>query len=285
MLAFTEQLPDGSFAPITADSVVFAPWDESDAWGTEDPRLQYNQHDSLYYLFYTAYGGGGSVFLSLATTPDPTRAHSWRRRGPVFPSLPGSKSGALLLRAPPAPHLLLWGDGVVRAAASRDPAAWPDPGPVLLAPRPGRFDSLLVESGPPPLRLSTGDYLFFYNSASDGWPSAPGSGYHPAWAVLDGADPARVLRRAEAPLLGPARPWERGDAPYPCNAPAVVFLSAAAPLGGDRFRVFFGGADAVVGTAVVTVTVTPPPPPPPPPLSSDGWVAAEEWAVEAAVEA
>jgi predicted GH43/DUF377 family glycosyl hydrolase len=293
VLVFSEQLPDGNFAPTTADSVVLAPWDDSDAWGTEDPRLQYNPRDSLYYLFYTAFAGGGAIFLSLATSPDPTRPHGWRRHGPVFPALPGSKSGALLLRDPPAPHILLWGDSVIRAAASHDPAAWPDPGPVLLAPRPGRFDSLLVESGPPPLRLSTGDHIFFYNSASDGWPAAPGSGYHPAWAVLDAAGPAppRVRQRAAAPLLGPARAWERGAAPFTCNAPAVVFLSAAAALGGDRFRVFFGGADAVVGTAVVAFTPPPPPPPGPPGPQAGSWArtAGEEeeegWLVEVVVGA
>jgi predicted GH43/DUF377 family glycosyl hydrolase len=158
-----------------------------------------------------------------------------------------------LLRPAP-PHYLLWGAGVVRIATSPDPTAWPDPGPILLAPRPGHFDSLLVESGPPPLPLSTGDYLFFYNSASAGWPEAPGSGYHPAWAILDGSNPARIRQRAEAPLMGPARAWERGRPPFLCNAPRVVFLSAAVPLSQDRFRVFFGAADAAVGTAVVVVT-------------------------------
>lgn len=46
-----------------------------------------------------------------------------------------------------------------------------------------------------------------------------------------------------------------GKAPYTCNAPSVVFLEAAHPLGNDRFRVFFGGADAVVGSAVIEVVV------------------------------
>jgi predicted GH43/DUF377 family glycosyl hydrolase len=280
VLAFAEALPDGTYSPITAASVVLAPSDASDAWGTEDPRLHRDPRDGLYYLFYTAYTGA-SVLLSLATTLDPTDPRAWRRHGPVFPSLQGSKSAALLLRPPPDPHLLLWGAGVVRAARSRDPAAWPDPGPVILAPRPGRFDSLLVESGPPPLRLSTGDYLFFYNSASDGWPDAPGSGYHAGWAVLDRADPARVRQRAAEPLLGPRRPWERGTPPWACNAPAVVFLSAAAPLGGDRFRVYFGAADAVVGTAVVAVAAVAAGPPAGPPAAG---MRVAEWSVEAVVE-
>lgn len=42
--------------------------------------------------------------------------------------------------------------------------------------RTDKFDSDLVESGPPPLRLKDGNYLFFYNSARSGYPS-PRPGY------------------------------------------------------------------------------------------------------------
>ena len=185
-------------------------------------------------MFYTAYGDGGggtrTVFLNLATTADATRsdgapqrppcaagvhahvtAEGWRRWGRVFPSQPGSKSAALLLRDPP-PHYLLWGSSDIRIAQVRegravsvssstllgaqsfDATSWPDIGDVIISPRPREFDSMLVESGPPPLRLSTGDYLFFYNSASSGWPAT--GGYHPAWVILNGSDPTQILQRA-----------------------------------------------------------------------------------------
>ena len=35
------------------------------------------------------------------------------------------------------------------------------------------------------------------------------------------------------------------------QVPQVAFLEAAHPAGGDQFRVYFGGADTVVGTALV----------------------------------
>ena len=38
-------------------------------------------------------------------------------------------------------------------------------GEILIQTREASFDSLLVESGPPPMELSSGDYIFFYNSA------------------------------------------------------------------------------------------------------------------------
>ena len=115
------------------------------------------------------------------------------------------------------------------------------------------FDSQLVEAGPPPLALANGDLLFFYNSAQVGWPKDLSTAYHVGWVILDGADPTVIKARSAEPLLGPVHPWEQGVAPYACNAPNVVFLEAAYSLGGDRFQVFFGGADATVGSAVIEV--------------------------------
>ena len=93
----------------------------------------------------------------------------------------GSKSAALLIGTNNTHHLL-WGDTVIRIANSTNLTHWPDIGTVLLAPRPDRhcltqphttahvmscsFDTTLVESGPNPMLLSTGDYLFVYNSAN-----------------------------------------------------------------------------------------------------------------------
>lgn len=42
---------------------------------------------------------------------------------------------------------------------------------LLITPRPNMFDSVLVESGPPPLKLTNGNYFFIYNSARYGYPS------------------------------------------------------------------------------------------------------------------
>ena len=76
------------------------------------------------------------------------------------------------------------------------------------------------------------------------------------YAILDGREPSRLLARGEMPLLSPTLAWQRGEGPWRCNVANVVFCEAAAPLGGDRFRIWFGGADAHVGTAVVRVSVS-----------------------------
>jgi predicted GH43/DUF377 family glycosyl hydrolase len=246
------------FQTVTENSVVFGPFDNTDSWGTEDPRMKYNPHDQLYYMFYTAYNGS-AIFLNMATSPNPTDASRWQRHGPVFPSIQNSKSGALLIRDSP-PHYLLWGDSSIRIAQSNDLLTWPeDGGSILLSPRTDSFDSRLVESGPPPLRLSDGNYLFFYNSAQVGWPDDPATTYNVGWLILDGNDPSVILQRSEEPLMRPKFAYEIGASPYACNVPNVVFLEAAFPLphheGKNVFQVYFGGADATIGSAVIEVAI------------------------------
>jgi predicted GH43/DUF377 family glycosyl hydrolase len=251
IMTFSQLNVDGSFTRVTENSVVFGPSDSSDSWGTEDPRIQYNSVDKKYYMFYTAYNGS-AIQLSLATTLNPTVAEGWTKHGALFPEQPTSKSAALLLRSSP-PHYLLWGDHEIRIAKSDDPMVWPNIGNPLIQIRADHFDSQLVESGPPPMMLENGNYLFFYNSAMLNWPTDLKTSYNVGWVILDGADPTTIIARSEVPLMSPVEAWEEGAAPYACNAPNVVFLEAAYPLGGDLFQVYFGGADSTIGSAVIQV--------------------------------
>lgn len=255
VLTFSALKSDGTFNAVEEDSVVFGPSDDTDSWGTEDPRMVLDTKSGLYYMFYTAYNGV-DIDLSLATSTNPTATDSWTRMGPVFPNgeVPNSKSGALLLRDK-GPHYLYWGDSAIRIAASFDPTVWKSEGEIFIETREDHFDSKLVESGPPPLQLSSGDYLFFYNSATLGWPDEEGSAYHPGWVILDGTDPTVIKQRSEEPLLSPEFAFEFGTPPYTCNVPNVIFLEAARPLGNDTFEVYFGGADAAIGSAVVQVLI------------------------------
>lgn len=130
------------------------------------------------------------------------------------------------------------------------------PGEPFLSTRADHFDSALVESGPPPLLLDDGNYIFFYNSAQAGHPSnKPGYAlqYNAGYLIIDGKDPSHILQRSEVPLLSPTLAWETGTDPELELTPNVVFLEAAKPLGQDEFLVFFGGADSVIGTATVQV--------------------------------
>ena len=161
------------------------------------------------------------------------------------------KSAALLIRDAP-PHYLYQGDSNIQLWTTPDLFNYTLVTSKFITPRGDHFDNNLVESGPPPLLLADGNYLFLHNSAN----SSAGHCYHPGYVILSGADPSVILQRSEVPLLSPTRDWELGNAPAECNVQCVVFLEAAAPVEGqvNLFDVWFGGSDAVVGTARVEVT-------------------------------
>lgn len=62
------------------------------------------------------------------------------------------------------------------------------------------------------MRLDDGNYVFFHNSW--GGRGLPPPAYQPAWVVLDGNDPTKILARAPKPLFTPTdEPWMQGIAP------------------------------------------------------------------------
>ena len=104
--------------------------------------------------------------------------------------------------------------------------------------------------------MASGGWFF----VTAGWPDEEGSAYHPGWVILDGSDPTQIKQRSAEPLMSPMFAWDQGTSPYTCNVPNVVFLEAARVLetdavaGRDLIQVFYGGADAVIGSAVVEVS-------------------------------
>ena len=73
-----------------------------------------------------------------------------------------------------------------------------------------------------------------------------------------------MLARASVPPLPYTLPWEAGVRPWPCNRLHVSNLGGGHPVDGpnpmggdDLFRVYFGGADAVVGSALISVKLAP----------------------------
>ena len=195
--------------------------------------------------------------LCLATSRDPTSSTGWLQRSVVFPGR--SKSGALLLRET-GPHFLYWGAGKIHITSSSDPANWTRQGEEFIVST--AFEGWAqqntgVESGPPPMQLSDGNYLFLHNSWSFNRTQYAVAGYQPAWVIINGSDPTQIIARAPQPLWSPQRePWMEGKAPWTCNVDNVAFLEAAHPTNTkDEFRVYFGGSDTVVGSAVIKISV------------------------------
>ena len=248
---FTQSTDGPQFAPLHADSVVFAPHNDSDIRGTEDPRIQFDPATNLYYMFYTCWNKDMTATLCLATSANPTSESDWTRHGPVFGEK-DSKSAALVppsLRRPgksdDAVYTLIHGAGVISYTESTDPLVWNDFGSefitnVTWASGGGNFN---VEAGPPPMKLSDGNLVFFFNSWCNDEehcpPDNPPPGYQPVWvsscclvygrvsskfnftfegppmlpmvcrnayafqAVLNGSDPRQILAKADAPLWTP----------------------------------------------------------------------------------
>jgi len=237
--------------------------------GSEDPRVTY--HNGLYYIFYTAYNCTNAM-LSMSTATDPADPETWIDYGYVFPEKNWSKSAAALFATKEnnlTQHYLFWGDssypqGGIGIATSNDGYHWNDTGNYLLRVRNNFFDSELVESGPSPLRLSTGDYLFIYNSARKGYPSVkPGWDlqYNLGFAILSGSNPLNVIQRSIVPLMSPVLDWEIGNNTN-FLTPNVVFLEGlvrdpnGCPPNTDCFFGVYGGADSDVGAVRITVTWT-----------------------------
>jgi len=250
--------------PILESSVVIAPNGPNSSYGCEDPRIAYSERTGLYYILYSSVAntsdGNPVSRLALAVTPIPGKASTYVDYGAIFPDVKWSKSGSLLVRDYNTSYLF-WGDSSLvpglQMATTQDLIHYDYNPDIWLPVRTDNFDSVLVEAGPMPMRLSDGNYLFLYNSARSGYPSNKPNWnlqYNVGWVILDGNDPSKILQRAEQPLLSPELDWETGTSPYLGLTPNVVFCEGwTRGTEEDSFIIFYGGADSVIGAAEVTV--------------------------------
>jgi predicted GH43/DUF377 family glycosyl hydrolase len=211
--------------------------------GVEDPRLV--KIGATWYLTYTAYDGKDAQ-LALATSPDLVR---WERRGVIMAANRGrwnvhwTKSGAILDERVGGKYWMYY-MGDAQGAYDQTGVAWSEDllhwtealdAPILPR-RPGRFDSRVVEPGPPPVLTPEG-ILLVYNGADDRLV------YRTGWALFDRNDPTRVLARSDTPIFVPERPWELAG-----QVPNVVFVEGLV-LEGARWLFYYGAADTRVGVA------------------------------------
>lgn len=116
----------------------------------------------------------------------------------------------------------------------------------VLFPRRRRFDSLLVEPGPPALSTTDGIVLI-YNGANhyvDGDPSLGPLSYQPGQVLFDAEDPASCIARDTGPFL------RAGDVDAREGQVANVCFAQALVLFKNRWFLYFGMADSRIGCAV-----------------------------------
>ena len=210
--------------------------------GCEDPRVV---EDSLgvYYMTYTAYDGQTARLL-VATSKD---LQHWTKYGSVFAKAYDgkyaklwSKSGSIVSTykngQPIAVKIggkywMYWGDTQIWCAYSDNLLDWtpvemkvgehsqvklrsqaltmPDL-KIVLPTREGRFDSDLVESGPPAMLTDKGIRLIYNsrNMREYGDKSLPDGTYTAAQVLFDKNDPTRIIKRMDNYFMRPEKPYE-----------------------------------------------------------------------------
>jgi predicted GH43/DUF377 family glycosyl hydrolase len=234
---------DGVHFTRRAEPVLAPEADYEKDGGVEDPRLV--QIGDRYYLTYTGYNKTDAQ-LCLATSQDLLH---WKRLGVILPAYQGNwnrawtKSGAIVSEKINGKYWMYWlGTAADKTdqmglSSSTDLLHWHEETETPVLPRrAGRFDSRVVEPGPPPILTPEGIVLI-YNGADDRLV------YRTAIAVFDRRDPRKVLYRSDQPLFAPEHEWEKVG-----QVPNVVFVEGMARKGND-WLFYYGGADKYVGVA------------------------------------
>jgi predicted GH43/DUF377 family glycosyl hydrolase len=226
--------------------------------GIEDPRIV-EREDGLYALTYTAYDGK-LARLCLATSMDLLH---WKKEGLVLRgpyTNTWSKSGAIVARQVGermvaaqinSLYWMYWGDTDLFLATSEDLIHWKPveaDGKLLsvLKPRPGYFDSRLVESGPFALLTERGIVLPYngMNLDSGGDTTLAKGAYCSGQALFASEDPTKLTNRLEKNFLRPDQPYEiNGQVNQVCFIEGMVWFK-------EHWYLYYGTADSKIGVAI-----------------------------------
>jgi Predicted glycosylase len=227
--------------------------------GCEDPRVVKRQ-DGLYVMTYTAYDGK-TARLCVASSRDLT---NWNKMGMVLTDSKyrdyWSKSGAivcerkgneLVARKIKGKYWMYFGDTDLFMAESDDLIRWK---PLeekngrlkrVMMPRPGLFDSRLVEPGPCALWRKNGILLLYNsaNSASSGDKTLGADAYSVGQALFSTQKPWELTARSDRYLLTAETEYERvGEVANVCFLEGMVWLNG-------RWLLYYGAGDSRIAVA------------------------------------
>jgi predicted GH43/DUF377 family glycosyl hydrolase len=245
---------------------IFYPGEDSQKefeWtgGTEDPRIVETEA-GLFVLTYTQWNREVPR-LAVATSRD---LKNWEKHGPIFKEWKEgkyhnveSKSGAIVTELRDGKlvaakiqgkYWMYYGVPHIWLATSDDLVNWV---PVenhegnrvpVLSPRPGFFDSWLVEAGPPPLLTKDGIVVLYNagNSQQVGVKNLGNRVYTGGQALFDSKEPWKLLDRTTDPFIQPELPFEKSGQ-YP---EGTTFLEGLVYFQG-KWLLYYGTADSMVG--------------------------------------
>jgi len=232
--------------------------------GVEDPRIV-EAADGSYVLTYTQWNRDVPR-LAVATSRD---LDHWTKHGPALAKAYGgkylnleSKTGAILAIVQGnrvvatkvggtywmyfnVPDILIaTSDNLITWTPLEDMHGKPLK---VLSPRPGHFDSWLVEAGPPALLTEHGIVVMYNagNSETDGDPTLPARIYTGGQALYDRRNPLKLVARSDAPFIKPTEDYERTGQ----YTEGTTFVEGLVPFNG-RWYLYYGTADSRVGVAV-----------------------------------
>ena len=232
--------------------------------GVEDPRVV-QAEDGTYVLTYTQWNRDVPR-LAVATSKDLLH---WTKHGPAFAKAADgkymrleTKSGAIVCRADGdrlvatrvnGKYWMYFNVPEILAATSDNLIDWTpladSDGKLvkILSPRPGYFDSWLVEAGPPAIVVDRGILLLYNagNSGEFGAPGLPARVYTGGQALFDARNPIKLIARSDAPFIMPSEEYERTGQ----YKDGTTFVEALIPFNGKWF-LYYGTADSRVGVAV-----------------------------------
>lgn len=246
--------------------------------GVEDPRIV-EDSAGIYYMTYTSYDGK-TARLMVASSPD---LQKWTKHGPVFANAFGgkylnqwSKSGSIVSRYADGKiiatkingkYWMYWGDQNIWVATSIDLIHWEpfemqvdESAPIalkgqalnmpqlriIIPTRDKKFDSDLVEPGPPAMLTDKG-ILLIYNSRNlknIGDTSLADGTYTAGQVLLDKNNPLQVLHRLNHYFIKPERSYELVG-----EVNNVCFLEGLAQFKNQWF-LYYGTADSKIAVAV-----------------------------------
>jgi predicted GH43/DUF377 family glycosyl hydrolase len=231
--------------------------------GIEDPRVVQDS-SGRYYMTYTSYDGE-TARLSVATSRD---LRHWTKQGLAFRQADNgkyvdlwSKSGAIVTKKKDdrlfaqkidGKYWMYWGDTDIFLATSNDLIHWT---PVqskngkllpVLKTRNGKFDSGLVESGPPAIITEKGIRLIYnsMNAPDSGSVNLPAGTYSAGQALFNKNNPKKLLHRTKTNFFKPEKLYEIKG-----NVNRVVFLEGLVPYH-QKWFLYYGAADSTVCVAV-----------------------------------
>jgi len=252
--------------------------------GCEDPRVV-ESPDGGYICLYSAFDGKSSCLFAATSKDMRTwikqgpaftgtaHAKRWSKSGSIISEV---KKGRLVAAKINGKYWMYWGEGICFAAVSTDLIRW-EPAefdatadrflhregtkeetawdihrvtglrvlrPVFF-PRSKRFDSLLVEPGPPAVRTENG-IILIYNGANHpekGDSNLPPFSYQPGQILFDLLDPLACLQRTKTPFLRPDDVViTKGQVNNVCFAQALVCFK-------NKWLLYYGMSDSLIGCA------------------------------------